>query len=92
MEFNHCVQCGTEIEGKGIQFRGQTFCGDECCEEFEAEFAASGEPGAEDLKDEVLADGDLDDDLDEGGLGYREDDPSDDERPDDDFDIEPDDF
>jgi hypothetical protein len=92
MEFNHCVQCGTEIDSKGIQFRGQTFCGDECCEEFEAEFAVTGEPGAADLVNEALADAEIDDDLDEENLGYREDDPSDRERPNDDFDIESGDF
>jgi len=89
MEFTCCAQCGLEIEGKGIQFRGRTFCSDECCEEFEADFVDNDEPDPADL-----ADDDLDEmELEEDGLGFREeDDSSPKDEDDDDFAIEPDDF
>ncbi len=49
MDFNACAQCGTEIEGQGIHFRGRNFCSDECCEEYEAEFADKDEPVIDEL-------------------------------------------
>ena len=86
MEFTACCQCGKEIEGKGIHFRGRSFCGDECCEEFEAEFAEGSEPDAMDLSGDGTAE-DLDDDL-----GYRDGPVEEEDALDDDFDIKPDDF
>ena len=86
MDFNVCSQCGKEIEGKGIQFRGRSFCGDECCEEFEAEFSEGKEPQPMDLSGD-----DADDDLDDG-LGYRDGPVEDDDMLDDEFAINPDDF
>lgn len=83
MDFNVCTQCGVDIENKGIHFRNNVFCSDECCEEFEAEMADKSEPVIDELVDDDLV---PDDDL-----GYRDDD--DDVDPlDDDFDIDPDDF
>jgi len=85
MENQSCAQCGVEIEGKGITFRGHVFCGDECCEEFEAEFAAKGGPDDDDLDDDDFDDDDFDeddfddDDDDEDDLGYRDDDFDDDD-------------
>lgn len=73
MDFSVCTQCGVEIETKGIHFRNHVFCSDECCEEFDAEFATKGEPAIADLVDDDLASDDLDEDL-----GYREDDDDDD--------------
>jgi len=87
MDFNVCAQCGAEIESKGIHFRKNFFCSDECCEEFEAEFAKKIEPVIDELDDANL---ELDDD---DTLGYRDDDDEDEDDPlDDDFDIDPDSF
>ena len=86
MDFSVCAQCGIEIEGKGIHFRDQVFCSDECCEEFEDEFSASGEPELEEL------DEDLESDFSEEDLGYSDEDDSQDEYLDDDYDIKPEDF
>ena len=90
MDFSVCAQCGVEIESKGIHFRNHVFCSDECCEEFEAEFADKGEPVIDELVDDDLEP----DELDEDDLGYRDDDDDDldDDRLDDDFDIKPEDF
>jgi hypothetical protein len=78
MEFKSCAKCGMEIEGKGITFRGNVFCTDECCEEFEAEFAVKGGPDEDDLDeddfDEDFDEDDFDEDDDEDDLGYRDDD------------------
>jgi|GEM_PF-1247186 len=91
MDFSVCSQCGGEIEGKGIHFRNHTFCSDECCEEFEADFATKGEPAIDELVDEDLDPEDLDDDL-----GFSDDDDDDDlddlDDLDDDFDIKMDYF
>ena len=86
MEISACGQCGKEIEGKGIHFRGRSFCGDECCEEFEAEFAEGSEPAAMDLSGDGAAEDD------DEGLGYRDPPDEEDDNFDDDFDIKPDDF
>jgi hypothetical protein len=90
MEITQCTYCGIEIEGKGIQFRGKAFCGDECCEEFEAEFIARGEPKLDELAEDELDDVDFEDD----GLGFVEevDVVSKEFGDDDDFAINPDDF
>jgi hypothetical protein len=86
MDFNVCAQCGMDIEGQGIHFRGRNFCCDECCEEFEADFVSSGEPGDDDLSADDFDD--IDDDL-----GYRNDDDDDDDEYDEDgFVIDPEDF
>ncbi len=90
MDFNVCFQCGSEIEGKGIHYRNRVFCSDECCEEFEEEFIARGEPDLEEL-DEELAAG-LGEDI-EVDLGYQDDDEVvKDDLLDEDFEINPDDF
>ena len=81
MDFSVCTQCGVDIESKGIHFRNHVFCSDECCEEFDAEFAAKGGPVIEELVDEDLIPEELDD-----GLGYRDGDDDDDPL-DDDFDF-----
>jgi hypothetical protein len=87
MEFSVCSQCGSEIEGKGIHFRDRSFCSDECCDEFEEEFVASGEPDLDELEE------DIDEDFDDDDLGYDNgDSDSDDDFLDDDFDIKPEDF
>lgn len=88
MDFSVCAQCGVVLENKGIHFRNRVFCSDECCEEYEAEFADKDEP----VIGELLDDGQGAEDLDED-LGYRDDDaedPLDDDG--DDYDIKPDDF
>lgn len=86
MDIIECAQCGAEVEGKGIRFRGRDFCGDECVEEFEARLDDDIEPDPEALVDED--DFDPDDDL-----GYRDDDGDEDfDDDDDDFAIDPDDF
>ncbi len=89
MDFSVCTQCGVEIESKGIHFRGHVFCSDECCEEYEAEFADKDEPAIDELVDEDLASEEFDE-----NLGYRDGNESDslDEDDDDDFDIKPEDF
>jgi hypothetical protein len=89
MDFSVCAQCGAEIESKGIHFRNHVFCSDECCEEYEAEFADKDEP----VIGELLDDGHDPEDIDENDLGYREDglDESLDDN-DDDFDIKLEDF
>ena len=87
MDCSVCTQCGIEIEGKGIHYRDQVFCSDECCEEFDEEFVSSGEPDLKDLEEEV------DPDFDDEDLGYRdEEDSEDDDFLDDDFDLNPEDF
>jgi hypothetical protein len=86
MDFSVCTQCGVEIESKGIHFRNLVFCSDECCEDYEAEFADKDEPVIDELVDEDLG---PDEDLEED-LGYRDDDDGD--PLDDDFDIKPEDF
>ena len=84
MDFSICAKCGVEIENKGIHFRNHFFCGDECCENFDAEFADKGEP----VIDELLDD-DLDpEELDEDALEFRDDDLDDA----DDFDFKLEDF
>jgi len=90
MELTQCAQCGVEIEIKGIQFRGKTFCGDECCEKFDAAFTNGGTPGVEDLDDGLD-----DEDFDEEKLGYQDEDEDETvkHRDDDDsFEIDPNDF
>ena len=90
MEVTQCAQCGVEIETKGIQFRGKTFCGDECCEKFDASLADGGAPGVDDFDDGLD-----DEDFDEEKLGYQdegEDDAVKDRDDDDDFEIDPGDF
>ena len=86
MDFSVCTQCGVEIESKGIHFRNHVFCSDECCEEYEAEFADKDEPVIDELIDEDPESEDTDE-----NLGYRDDDDSD-PHDDDDFDIKPEDF
>ena len=61
MDFSQCAHCGREIEGTGIQFRGKAFCGDECCEEFDTEFAARGVPKLDELDDAEAEDTDFED-------------------------------
>ena len=88
MDLSVCAQCGVEIEGEGIRFRGRSFCGDECCEEFEAGVDVDEEPDPAELENEDFTDDDLDEDL-----GYRDDAEEEfDEGDDDDFAIDPDDF
>ncbi len=63
MDFQVCVQCGREIEDKGILFRNRHFCSDECCEEFEELYQQKGEPDPKELEveeDEVVVE-DLED-------------------------------
>jgi hypothetical protein len=87
MDFSVCSQCGIEIEGKGIHYRDQVFCSDDCCEEFEEEFNSSDEPDIEDLEEEDP------EDFDEEDLGYRDRVVGEkDDFLDDDYDIDPDDF
>ena len=89
MDFTVCTQCGVEIESKGIHFRGHVFCSDECCEEYEAEFADKDEPVIDELMKDDLESEELGD-----NVGYRDGDESDslDEQDDDDFNIKPEDF
>ena len=61
MDFKVCAQCGKEIEEQGVLFKRQNFCGDECCEEFEALMLAVEEPALADLHEDAALD---DDDLD----------------------------
>ncbi len=96
MDFSKCKQCGIEIEGKGIQFRGQSFCGEECCEVFEEKNMVVDEPDFGALEEEDLELESFDDEGDEEGLGYDSD-PTEEKRrspldEDDDFEIDPDDF
>ena len=73
MDFTTCTQCGTVIESTGIQYRGRTFCRDECCEKFAAEHADWGEPDSDDLADERFVEEDFGEvDLDDDGLGYQD--------------------
>jgi hypothetical protein len=69
MDFSVCAQCGVGIENKGIHFRNHVFCSDDCCEKYEAEFADKVEPVLDELLDDGLVAGEIDDD----DLGYRED-------------------
>ena len=87
MDFTVCTQCGVEIESKGIHFRGHVFCSDECCEEYEADFADKDEPVIDELMKDDLGSEELDD-----NLGYRDGDESDSLDEDDEFDIKPEDF
>jgi hypothetical protein len=87
MDFSVCTQCGVEIEGKGIHFRNHVFCRDECCEEYETEFADKDEPVIDELLDEDDDSEDLDD-----NLGYQDGDELDSLDEDDDFDIKLEDF
>ena len=87
MDFSVCAQCGVEIESKGIHFRNHVFCSDECCEEYEAEFADKDEPVIDELTDDDAGSEDIDDDL-----GYRDDDLEDPLDDGDDYDIKPEDF
>ena len=87
MDFTVCTQCGVEIGSKGIHFRGHVFCRDECCEEYEAEFADKGGPVIDELMDEDLASEDFDEDL-----GYRDGDELDPLDDNDEFDIKLEDF
>ncbi len=90
MEFAKCAQCGAEIETQGIQFRGKTFCGDECCEKFDASLANGGGPGVADF-DDGLDDEDFD--AEDEDLGYQDEEEVAKHRDDDDdFEIDPDDF
>lgn len=94
MDFNVCIQCGKEIEGKGIQFRGKNFCGDECCEVFEEKNTKVVGPEFGELEDDDIELDGLDEEIEEEGLGY-DDDPTlvKARNPlDDDYEIEPDDF
>ena len=90
MDFSVCAQCGVEIESKGIHFRNHVFCSDECCEEYETEFAEKGEPVLDELVNDDLVPEELEDD----DLGYRDNDLDDDldDALDDDFNIKIEDF
>ena len=88
MDFKSCSQCGKEIEGTGILFRDRTFCGDECCDEFEEELSAKDAPSLEDLEGEAG-------DQPAGGkddLGYRDDKDQEDNFDDDDYSVNEGDF
>jgi hypothetical protein len=88
MNLKQCAQCGVGIEIKGIQFRGKTFCGDECCEKFDASFADGGAPGLDDFDDGLD-----DEDFDEDDLGIKDVVVVAKNRDnDDDFEIDPNDF
>jgi hypothetical protein len=87
MDFTVCTQCGVEIESKGIHFRGHVFCSDECCEEYEAEFADKDEPVIDELMEDDLESEEIED-----NLGYRDGDESDSLDDDDEFDIKLEDF
>jgi len=86
-----CDYCGAEVEGGGIRHRRRMFCCDECCESYEDELIAHGEPDPEDLADAVdpldLGD-DLGDDLEDD---LEEDEDLDDDLGDDDYFDEDDD-
>ena len=88
MDFSVCAKCGVEIASKGIHFRNHVFCSDECCEEYDAEFAEKGEPVIDELLDDDL----LSDDLDDDELGFRDGDLEDNLDEDDDFHIKLEDF
>ena len=89
MKMKACAQCGADIEGEGLVFRGRTFCGDECCEEFQDGFVDDSEPSLDELDEDDFDDDDFDDD----DLGYRDDDDDfEDDDDEDDFTIDPDDF
>lgn len=96
MDFSACKQCGKEIEGKGIQFRGKNFCGDECCELFEEKHVAVDEPDFKELDEEELELDDMEADASDDGLGYENDPTQEKVRnpldEDDEFEIDPDDF
>jgi hypothetical protein len=87
MDFTVCTQCGVEIESKGIHFRGHVFCRDECCEEYDKEFAEKDEPIIDELIDDDVESVEFDD-----NLGYRDGDESDSLDDDNEFDIKPEDF
>jgi hypothetical protein len=87
MDFTVCTQCGVEIKSKGIHFRGHVFCSDECCEEYEAEFADKDEPVIDELMEDDLESEEIED-----NLGYRDGDESDSLDDDDEFDIKLEDF
>lgn len=93
MDFSVCYQCGIEIEGKGIPYRGCLFCSDGCCEEFTDKLATSGKLELDDLDEDLDVD-DLDAvDLDVDELDFPDDGPKKgDSLLDDDFDINPEDF
>lgn len=87
LDYSVCNKCGKEIEEKGIHFRGQLFCSDECCEEYEKEFQDKDEPELDKLEE--------DDDSGEDNLDYQDEDDFEEEGDnllDDDFDIKPEDF
>ncbi len=87
-DYHVCTQCGAEIEESGIQFRGLTFCSDECCEEYEKDYQENEEPVIDELETDEPSEESLDEDL-----GYVEKDGFDDDDVlDDDFDIKPEDF
>jgi hypothetical protein len=52
MRRDRCEYCGAELDEIGIEYRGRFFCSDECCEEYEQNLAANGEPDPAELKDE----------------------------------------
>jgi hypothetical protein len=89
MDFSICAQCGVKIENKGIHFRNRVFCSDECCENFEAEFADKGMPVIDELLDDGLVTDDLEE-IDEDALEFEDDDIE--ETLDDEFDIKLEDF
>jgi len=91
MDFSICTQCGVEIENKGIHFRNRVFCSDECCEDFEAEFADKDGPVIDELLDDDLDPDDLED-IDEDSIDFDDDDEDIDDSLDDDFDIRLEDF
>ena len=88
MDFGVCAQCGVALENKGIHFRNRVFCSDECCEEYEAEFADKDEPVVGELLDDDQGAEDLDE-----NLGYRDDGAEESLDDDDnDYDIKTEDF
>ncbi|MCP4292915.1 MAG: hypothetical protein GY780_13905 [bacterium] len=86
-DYTECTECGAEIEETGVQYRGLSFCSDDCCEEYEQKQLDSDEPDLEDLDDEEDDLENLDEDL-----GYRGDDDEEDDYMNDDYDIKPEDF
>jgi hypothetical protein len=78
---DRCTHCGGVIDDGMVEFRGMSFCSDECCEEHAQSLSENEEPSVKELSEEEIE-----------GLNLEEVEFEDDSEMEDDLDDDLDDF